>query len=495
MFSQLAFLPSVSGYNAHNHYSLGWFHDRVIEVDPEVPQLVTLAPFVHYQYTAPSEYIVVRIGDLYMQYNRATEYNSQSGQYRDQLVIVRDRAIERGTDLLVGLDVREDYKEGNRQEEITVHVCNRFYQGGVYGADILTVSVGYGNSLCNYNNNNASPPRPAPVPAPVPVPVPNQTPPEPSVLEQTLAPVVPQSPPVPSPGPPSRPTPSTPTNPSSSKPPAVPPMNNPSPPTNNGVSTASPTIVVGDSVDNGGWTGIEQEKPEDRAVGSSELIGILSSILCFLTAVAVIYIGYLKLTERYRRRRKRPAPSTYTEKDLEEAEKASVHSADSDTTASSEESFATEHAVSPSSRLYLRIPFLSSGHSMAQSIATSCALAGTVDEDADIAVVSLKDRFRRAPDRTVEHREAQTTQVSTSDHDAVGHCGMLSETGDTVALTPDQSVSHSFADWMGMSTRWMMQSSERTSTATCDMLTNICGYGNSAGSVGAGSTQAKNVLL
>ena len=86
-------------------------------MDPEIPQLVTLAPFVHYQFSAPTEYIVVRIGDLYMQYNRATDYNSQSGELKDELVIVRDRATELGTDLLVGLDVGEEYKEGSQQEE------------------------------------------------------------------------------------------------------------------------------------------------------------------------------------------------------------------------------------------------------------------------------------------------------------------------------------------------------------------------------------------
>ncbi|KAL7556099.1 hypothetical protein ACA910_008068 [Epithemia clementina (nom. ined.)] len=95
-------------FNAHNHYQLGWFAPHTVDLDPAVlslePQLVWVAAFVDYDLIQEGvEYVVVKMGDLYIQYNRATKHNIETEEYPNTLEVVRGESDK--TDLLGALSV------------------------------------------------------------------------------------------------------------------------------------------------------------------------------------------------------------------------------------------------------------------------------------------------------------------------------------------------------------------------------------------------------
>ena len=436
-----------TGYNAHNHYMLQWFQDRVLEVEPEFPQVVTLAPFVEYDSAAPNEYIVVRVGNLYMQYNRAIDYNADSGEFPDSLVVVRERDNRQGTDLLVGLDLGEDYRENDGNERITVHVCNRIYGGGAFGADILTVSVGYGSSLCNVRG---------PTPPAVPV-APTQTPPAPSPPALTI--------------------------PRTWAPTTAPSRRAPTPTFGNRRPTSAPTIIVGDSLDDGGLAGIQQQPASTKGGGLGGILAASFSVLVCLMAIFVVYFKCYRIS-------KIPpeSPSVYKEKETDdETEKASVHSGDSNSTVSSDESFETESAMSPSTTTSSRLPRLpleTMRRSLAHSIATSCALAGTVDDDdAELAISTYGLRMPRFhSDKELQ----EATPASMLASAKIQAAAMLSSTK-VEATTPPrrarkQSPSHSArtgtnSSGTGENSSWLDWLGLNGTSPSCDYLNNICAYG------------------
>lgn len=448
-----------------------WFQDRVLEVEPEFPQIVTLAPFVQYDSTASDEYIIVRVGHLFMQYNRAISYNADSGEYPDTLVVVRERDNRQGTDLLVGLDLGEDYRDDDGNERITVHVCDRNYRGGAFGADILTVSVGYGDSLCNVREPGPvvpalprpAPPRPAPVPrpAPAPRPVPRPAPPD------TLAPSTPAPPPTATP----------------SKLPATDDTDR--------RPTMAPTVIVGDSLDGGGLAGIQEQQESPKDGGG--LIGILTASISLLVALLVVFVVYVKFCRTSKVPSESPSVHKGAGKD-DDTEKGSVHSGDSNSTVSSEESFETEVAVSPSVKAASILPFQTVGRSLAHSIATSCALAGTVqeDDDAEVAISNDGPRTQQFHSMREKHgdspasmlasaRMRATTMLSSTKVRASPPGGTRrtrqrsqyqSEQGGTSSSDTGQDAS--WSDWLNKFSSWIPC---EHANHTTDMLNNICGYG------------------
>jgi hypothetical protein len=65
-------------FNGNKMWLLGWSADRQIEVDPGAngPWFGKIAAFVDYKKsTTASEYILVKVGDFYLQYNRMKDFN------------------------------------------------------------------------------------------------------------------------------------------------------------------------------------------------------------------------------------------------------------------------------------------------------------------------------------------------------------------------------------------------------------------------------------
>ena len=136
-------------YNAQNSWYLGWYKDRAIEALPErfanKPIHIELRPIVDYGITPIGQYVLVKVGDLYLQYNRAKGINMDTSGMIDALTIVKE--VQRGTEMMGGLNeknkVYQMYDE-KTQQTMTIECCFLDKQN-----DIVTVGIGYGNNVCS----------------------------------------------------------------------------------------------------------------------------------------------------------------------------------------------------------------------------------------------------------------------------------------------------------------------------------------------------------
>jgi hypothetical protein len=145
----------LSCYNSYNNWMLGWYKSKTIEVDPSSPQVVTITAFVDYGKTGNNQYVVASVDDqLFMQYNRAKDFNSETYEYKNDLVIVRKLPGDQGTNLVAALDDTDNriYQTGftmnGANKNLIIEVCSS-RQGNADRPDFLTVSVGFDRSLCN----------------------------------------------------------------------------------------------------------------------------------------------------------------------------------------------------------------------------------------------------------------------------------------------------------------------------------------------------------
>jgi hypothetical protein len=143
--------PDVTGYpqrcfNAQNFWHLGWYEDRSIDIDPVTPTLLKIAAFVDYNKTSSSEYVGVKVRDLYIHYNRATAFNKDTGEKENMLTVVRVES--RGTDLIASLDERSSIRRIALDDGLlSIEVCN-IVSGTISSPDSMIVSIGFGDSQC-----------------------------------------------------------------------------------------------------------------------------------------------------------------------------------------------------------------------------------------------------------------------------------------------------------------------------------------------------------
>jgi len=128
--------------------------------------------FVDYVDTAPDEYIIVQAGDLFLHFNRAVEFNKDSAEMTDSIVIVRERSD--GTDLLNGLGVGDSHSESIGGEDVTIEVCSVYTRRGS-NAVYMLLSIGYGDSLCRTASGAIPNLTPSPTSRPTLEPTPNPT--------------------------------------------------------------------------------------------------------------------------------------------------------------------------------------------------------------------------------------------------------------------------------------------------------------------------------
>ena len=145
-------------FNAQNHWHLGWFKDKSTDVDlSKGVQLFKVVPFIHYDKIDDYEYypysdpvILLKVGDLYMQFNVNEDFNRDTGEKQNQLVVVED--VNGDTNLLGGLDMNtkslrwEDYF-GN-DLALLVEVCDLVLDSED-GIEYVIVSVGLDGSRCS----------------------------------------------------------------------------------------------------------------------------------------------------------------------------------------------------------------------------------------------------------------------------------------------------------------------------------------------------------
>jgi len=153
-------------FNSQNHWFLGWYADRAKEVvDPTIPVTLTVRPFVDYNRTAKGEYVLVKINDLYLQYNRAKSFNRETSDMKNALTIVR--SITKATDLVAGLDLsnpvyNETIYHEKQNRTLTIRVCEVVTTDV---EDFMVIKVGYGEVSCFEKNPTIrqEPPSVAPI--------------------------------------------------------------------------------------------------------------------------------------------------------------------------------------------------------------------------------------------------------------------------------------------------------------------------------------------
>jgi len=170
-------------YNGQNHWFLGWHDSRTFDVSPGDPVMLKIAAFVDYSLTRADEYTVVKVNDLYLQYNRAKNFNKDTREMADKLTIVED--LEVGTELVDGIDeLGGAIAVFDGKNDLVIEVCD-VVVGTDTSADLMLVSVGYDASLCDETiPETVTTPQPTPRPTPQPTLAPSQRP----TFQPTIAP-------------------------------------------------------------------------------------------------------------------------------------------------------------------------------------------------------------------------------------------------------------------------------------------------------------------
>lgn len=162
---QMGFASRWSGngpercYNAAKHYNLGWFEDRTVCVDDVIGHIHwggRLATFVDYNLTSPEEFVIIRIGDIYMQYNRAKSFNVHTGKHQDQVVIVHAPRINSPSILLAGISAEDPsvssvfrYKNFTNGVDLIIEACEQVYGPPDYVQMSLHLDNGIQSSTCD----------------------------------------------------------------------------------------------------------------------------------------------------------------------------------------------------------------------------------------------------------------------------------------------------------------------------------------------------------
>jgi hypothetical protein len=80
-----------SCFNARKNWHLGWFDDRSIDLTDSIKTSSwggRLVAFVDYNVTAPGDVVLIQVGNLFLQYNRARDFNEGTREYANRVVIV-----------------------------------------------------------------------------------------------------------------------------------------------------------------------------------------------------------------------------------------------------------------------------------------------------------------------------------------------------------------------------------------------------------------------
>ena len=194
--------PSMC-FNGLKHWNLGWFSDRTATVNPfQGPWRGKVAAFVDYNLTASDENVIVNVGDLYIQYNRATKFNYQTREKKNEITIVQDKTG--GSEMLGGLaDETANFTYANftgSNQTLVVRVCYVVNSDDNDDVDYMELVIGMEDEAFCPSLSPSAGPTESPAPSPSPSRFPTITPgPTKSFLPSTS--IAPTASPAPSPSP------------------------------------------------------------------------------------------------------------------------------------------------------------------------------------------------------------------------------------------------------------------------------------------------------
>jgi Gametolysin peptidase M11 len=122
-------------FNGYNHWQLGWYpgRRRTLAIRPTV---IRLTAFVDYEIAARNEPVLVKVANnLFLQYNRAKSFNSETPMYPDRVTVTRMR-LDGRSENMAGLAKGESF---TTKANTTIKACSAV--SGRSGQDIMIVSI------------------------------------------------------------------------------------------------------------------------------------------------------------------------------------------------------------------------------------------------------------------------------------------------------------------------------------------------------------------
>ena len=80
----------LSCFNGHKNYYLGWYSDRTAILDGSKSWGGRLFAFVDYNKTPNDGHVLIKVGNLFIQWNRAKSFNNETRAHRDEVTIVHN---------------------------------------------------------------------------------------------------------------------------------------------------------------------------------------------------------------------------------------------------------------------------------------------------------------------------------------------------------------------------------------------------------------------
>ena len=151
-------------FNAFKHYKFGWYASQTVTVDPNNGAWTgELAAFTDAKNAESYQAVIINVGDIYMQLNRAEGMNSGTHEKQNQVVLIEGTDANVESDCIGGLASAGDkkYLSGN----IIVELCELKFNSGP--ADFARISIYMSNQSSGCNG-------PSPTPAPAPQPTESQ---------------------------------------------------------------------------------------------------------------------------------------------------------------------------------------------------------------------------------------------------------------------------------------------------------------------------------
>ena len=187
----------ASCFNANKHFFLGWYNDRTILLDMRESWHGPVFAFVDYDKTSLEQAVIVKVGNhIYLQYNRAREFNFQTRKRPNEVVIVYNENANYDSNLLGGVAVgnfstfRFRNYEGSGYD-LVIQACKQ-----VYGPpDFVLLSIWLDNgaqaSQCNataspYISSFKPTPTPSSSPTNSPTSLPTQPPTQPPTYQLSV---------------------------------------------------------------------------------------------------------------------------------------------------------------------------------------------------------------------------------------------------------------------------------------------------------------------
>ena len=131
-------------FNGAKHAQLGWYDDRTAIVNPlNGAWNGTIAAFVDYNVTPKTQFVIVVVGDLYLQYNRATKFNAGVKEKRNTVTITRAKDMKSTSSSLAGLNSGERLLIANYTATLglIIEVCQLVSGINAISPDYALVSI------------------------------------------------------------------------------------------------------------------------------------------------------------------------------------------------------------------------------------------------------------------------------------------------------------------------------------------------------------------